>query len=244
MAAVERHHAPLGSRDRERNRRARRRRCRRRARADRALAVVRKVRQHRERIEHVVRDHALGLADRGQVVRAVPFREQLEIAQPACRARRSAMQRRRPRGQRARRSPRRDRALVHAGFVTPSAACRRRAHSAFVRGRRRREAALQMHEQQRDRGRRDAGDARGLAEVSGRCRLSFCCTSAEKPRTDAVVEVERAAAAISCARSRAISVLLAIDVARVFGRDLDLLGDHPHRRRLAGRRAASSATHR
>ena len=115
VVAVEQHDVPPRPRDRERQSRARRRRCRRRARA--GARARGKVRQHGERVEHVMRDHLLRLADRGQVVRAIPFREQREIGDRACRARvlrqrdaappRAPRDRRRDRSRRSRGAPRR-----------------------------------------------------------------------------------------------------------------------------------------
>ena len=80
--------------------------------------------------------------------------------------------------------------------------------------------------------------------VSGLCRLSFCCTSVGESAHRAVVEIARAARGFLAAALRAISSLLPVDVARVLGRDLDLLGDERIGDRRRPRRAASSATHR
>jgi hypothetical protein len=43
------------------------------------VCALRQMRQHGQRVEHVMRHHPRRLADRGQVVPAVPFREQRDI---------------------------------------------------------------------------------------------------------------------------------------------------------------------
>ena len=217
--------------------RARRRRCRRRA--ARSAVRARQVRQHGERVEHVVRDHALRLADRGQVVRAVPLREQREVGERA--ASRCAGGSATPRAPRARAEcPRR-------ASATPASRGHRRRCRAGTR-----RAGCGAARKPRFRCTSSSEIAAGVMPemraawpiVSGRCWLSFCCTSVDRPRTVAVVEVRAAARSSSCARCRAISSLLAVDVARVLGRDLDLLGDDRIGDRRARRRAASAASRR
>ena len=82
---------------------------------------ARQMRQHRERVEQVMRDHARGLADRGQVVRLVPLREQRQVARQAALA---AGRRARAR---ARRAPRagRPRYVPATSCRHPSAGARR-----------------------------------------------------------------------------------------------------------------------
>ena len=52
----------------------------------RRAVALRQVRQHRERVEQVMRDHARGLANRGQVVGLVPLREQRRGTRAVARA--------------------------------------------------------------------------------------------------------------------------------------------------------------
>ena len=60
--------------------------------------------------------------------------------------------------------------------------------------------------------------------VSGRTRASFCCTSADRPRTRGVVEGRRDRRGFVALLARDL-VALAIEVAGVLHADLDLLGD-------------------
>ena len=114
-----------------------------------------------------MRDHPRRLADRRQVVGPVPLGEQREIReQLVARVRRQRS------------------AATSPACATPSARSTRDRAVMPTRSARRpraREAALQMHEQQRDRRRRHAGNARGLADRLRPCWLSFCCTSIDKP---------------------------------------------------------------
>ena len=77
VIGVDEHDVPVGPRDRERNARNAA------ARADvehaQSARCAGKMRQHRERVEQMMRDHALRFADRGQVVRLVPLGEQREV---------------------------------------------------------------------------------------------------------------------------------------------------------------------
>ncbi len=57
---------------------------------ERALPPVAQVRQHREAIEHVQRHHLRGIAHRGEVVHAVPLREEVQVGGRASRPRRRA----------------------------------------------------------------------------------------------------------------------------------------------------------
>ena len=110
VTAVQRHDVPGRPRDRERERRHAATAADVEHSQFRARGRGGKKRQHGERVEHVVRHHALRFADRGEVVGPVPFREQLDIrGELAARAARQRL----PRDRQARaaaRGPRRDRA--------------------------------------------------------------------------------------------------------------------------------------
>ena len=147
------------ARPRPRPRRAGRRRCRRRGRAS-ARAGSGAGRDRGEAVDQVLRQHLGRVAHRGQVVGAVPAVEQgdeveqlLACALESCRPRRLGGRRRA-----CRRMP-----AARPGATAPRSSVR--AQGAAVVGRApRRGALLQVHQQQRDRRRRHAGDARGLAQ--------------------------------------------------------------------------------
>ena len=139
----------------------------------RTTVVARQVRQHGERVEHVMRDHSLRLANRRQVVRAVPLARAARDTRRACRAAPCGSEARAPAdGQRAE-------AVVDASIVADRrASCRLRgAIGAFAKPRfrctSRSEIAAGVMPEMRA----------ACPIVSGLCRLSFCCTSVEKPRT-------------------------------------------------------------
>ena len=174
----------------------------------RDAARRRQLRQHGERVEQRDASPSLGLADRGQVVRAVPLREQREIRRRAARAARSSA---RGRARRCRRPSRRRCPARRRGVMRAAPAGGRR-------------AALQVHEQQRDRRGRDARHARRLADgfrpVPAELLLHLVRQAAH--RCGSRGRRERASSPAPAARDL---VVLAIDVARVLGRDLDLLRD-------------------
>jgi hypothetical protein len=125
------------------------------------------MRQHGERIEHVMRDHSLPLTYRRQVVRAIPFREEIEIRGELLARIRGAAD---IANASSCASP-----LSMSLVSLPSRTTARCSHA--------REATLQVHEQQRDRCRRNTEMRAAWPIVSGLCRLSLCWTSDESPRT-------------------------------------------------------------
>jgi len=157
----------VGARDRERNARyaaagahvedAQSRRCR-------------KVRHDRERIEQMMRDHALRFADRRQVVRLVPLRQQREI-----RGQRRALcciQR-----ETERRDPRREIDVVRCRMRdrghADSASLPARAAAPPLRCTSKSEIVAGVIPEMRA----------ACPMVSGLWRFSFCCASADSPRT-------------------------------------------------------------
>ena len=170
----------------------------------------REMRHDGQRIEQVMRDHPRRFANRRQVVGLVPLGEQGRDTRPVSRAAPSPAQARalrcRRRGRR-RASPLRATRVMRTAL--PCRACRGG-------------AALQMHQQQRDRRRRDAGNARGLADRFRLVQVELLLHLGRQSAHAAVVEIGRQPRRLHRQMPRDF-VVLAIDVAGVLGRDLDLL---------------------
>ena len=95
-----------------------------------------------------------------------------------------------------------------------------------------REAALQMHEQERDRRRRDARNARRLADRLGLVQVELLLHFGREAAHRAVVEIGRQPQILLRAMALDL-VVLAVDVAGILRGDLDLLGDDRDRRPAA-----------
>ena len=132
-----------------------------------------------------MRHHPLRLADRRQVVRAIPLREQRRGSGRAWRARpAAAMPPAAPSCSRpSSRSIARSCATAARPVAGSCAAPRRRPPA--------RETALQVHEQQRDRGGRDPRDARRLADRFGPVQIQLLLHLGRQAAHRAVVEVGR-----------------------------------------------------
>ena len=174
----------------------RERRRRRPTSSTRRCCARRQIRQHGQRVEQMVRDHPRGLADRRQVVRPVPLREQLEVRVELVCAR-SGRRVDAERGAACGDARRRSHALVAAVMPT-----RTRVGAAALAARNPRFRCTSSSE-----------IAAGVTPemraawpiVSGSCAFSFCCTSIDRPRTIAVVEVRRQSAWPRTSSCRAIS---------------------------------------
>ena len=197
------------------------------------VRALRQVRHHGERVEQVVRDHALRLADRRQVVGAVPLREQREV-----RAQLRALRRRHRDAER--RDAARERVVLRGdgGRHARSGASPAR-HAMRLAAARQVAAALQVHEQQRDRRRRDARDARRLPDRFGPAGGELLAHLGRQAAHVGVVEVRRQAQRFLRERARDL-VVLAVDVARVLGRR-SRPARRPAGRRPASRRPAASS---
>jgi hypothetical protein len=118
------------------------------------------MRQHRQRIEQMLLNHGERVADCGQVVGAVPFLEQPHVIEQAI-ARRGGQRQRELAEAAIERSLRR-----HALFLS-------RARNPRFKCTSKSEIAAGVTPEMRA----------ACPMVSGRWRFSFCCTSADKPRT-------------------------------------------------------------
>jgi hypothetical protein len=181
--------------------------------------AARQLRQHRQRIQQVVADHLLLVAHRGEVVHLVPLAQQRGEGEQLF--------------------------LRGGGKSRPSAArprvssCSRWRSCALAAFAHRGAAPLEVHQQQRDGRRRDALDARGLAEGFRPVLVELLLHFDREAAHRAVVEVVRQRRVFLLA---ALGDLLglAVDVALVLGLDLELLDGLRVGRSARPRRAGSS----
>ena len=173
----------------------------------RNASLPRQLRQHRERIEQMMRDHPPGFANRGQVVGLVPLREQPEIRRAIARA---APRSRPGPARRCRRASVSANGIWTPTLATSAAASPPRGRSSRLGAARRRSCDGQGRGHQSGHRRavtpisgtrrreRRASDARAGAKsppascpemraawpiVSGLPAASFCCASVDSPRT-------------------------------------------------------------